>query len=203
MNQKIVEKLTALDEKHWRLIGIGVILLVFALDYFLILRHQIGALTKINPEIETLRTNIERASNQVARLPNYQDQLDALTLDVGDLRKTFLSKDQISLLLEDISLLADKHHLNIEAVLPKTIEMESVLEYETTRYLELPVFIEANGGYHDFGRWLNALEKIEPIWRMDSFTIVSTGNAKVHRIQLAINAIVTEEFDPDAEEGGE
>ncbi|MCA9406954.1 MAG: hypothetical protein KC684_10475, partial [Candidatus Omnitrophica bacterium] len=61
VQEKIREFLEKVDQKQLYYIFGGIVLFVFLLDYFLLMRPQINSLNKINPEIIKLRKQIDDA----------------------------------------------------------------------------------------------------------------------------------------------
>lgn len=200
MKINLEEKVIPFVTQHSRLIFLFFIVVFITIDFFVLMLPQVNTFTEIRPKINLIRSNIEAAQTQINQLPSYNQKAADLSVMIDDLRDRFLMKDDISIFLEKLSRLAMKHNISIESVLPKTIESQNLLDYNTKRFISLPVYVEADGLYHDFGRFLNALEKTPYIWRLKQFTLMSKSANQKHNIQLVMDAIVFEEIDPDEEQ---
>ena len=61
------------------------------------------------------------------------------------------------------------------------------------QYLAVPVKVEASGGYHNFGRFLNQLENEEQFFTIFDFSIIGNNQDTVHHsISLTIKALIFE-----------
>ena len=62
-----------------------------------------------------------------------------------------------------------------------------------TGNFSVPIFMDANGGYHDFGRFLNQLETEEICLSVTDFSIASRQADKSHHaIKMTLDAIIFE-----------
>lgn len=188
----LADKLKNADQKTVYYIFGGILLGVFLLDYFLIMRPQINTLTKLTPEIKEMQGNIERTSTNFLRLDEYKNQIKDMKEKVYALDQGIVPKEGIPLLLEVVSRIALENRIKINQIMPRTDEIEEVLIQGDRRYLSLPILLEAKTGYHALGKFLNDLEASSTYFRPDMFIVSRTQGESLNSIRLTLNAIIYE-----------
>lgn len=190
--EQILAKVKNLDERSRYLLLGGVVVLVFLLDFFVLMRPQFAALSKIHPKIKTVSDNIHRAQNDISNMPGYALQAAQLKEKLEDAGQSVYSKEEIFLILERISLLANQHNVKINSIMPDLQQQEPLVEETDRTYYAVPIVIEAASGYHDFGRFLNAVEQDETALDVDNFSINSSSDTARHALKLTFKALVFE-----------
>ncbi|HLF17454.1 MAG TPA: type 4a pilus biogenesis protein PilO [Candidatus Omnitrophota bacterium] len=190
---KYFVKLQDMDQKNWYYILAGLLVLVFVLDYFTLMKPQLGALSKISPEIKILSDNLKRTKTDIARITEYKDQIQKLKEGFDALRLRVRTKQEVPLVLEKISRIANKNRVKIDQIMPNPLQQKILLEGNDKTYFDLPIIIEARSGYHDFGRFINELENGDIFLKVDGFTIAAMPGSQLNAIQLTLKTIVVEE----------
>lgn len=191
--EKISEKLKNLDEKNRYYIFGGILLCIFLLDYFIVMRPQLGALNKINPEIKLVRDDLKLAQSNIAGLKRFQDQTGELQADLDEINLKVKSREEVPLILETVSRLANESNIKIDQIMPVPEDQELLLESNVVEYYALPISIEGRSSYHNFGKFINSIENANIILNIAEFKIFSTSEKNLHKIALTIHAIVSEE----------
>lgn len=192
LKDKISEKFEKMDDKTLYYIFGGVLLLVFLLDYFVLMRPQLATLTKINPELKILAGDIEKAKTEITKLDQYKKEVSRLEDAIKKENEKVEPREEVPLILEHISRLANTNGVKITQIMPNVIDSEIVLENNDRVYYSLPIDIEAKAGYHNFGRFIDTIEQGEIFLQVKKLTIASTANTKDHSIKLTLDAIVYE-----------
>ncbi len=196
MKAKISEVVSKINEKNRRYIFIGALLFIFLLDYFILMRPQLNTLTKINPEIKLLSQDIEKAQGDIGKLAFYQAEVKRLEGQLAQTSQTIKSKEEVSIILEQISRMANQNNIRIDQIMP-SIESQKVLLDDSKRtYYALPILVQAKSGYHDLGRFMNQLEKNDLFLYVTSFSILTGEDAHAHTLKMNLQAIVFEEKGP-------
>ena len=195
MNKKniledIIARLSKLDTRYHYWMLAGALLFMFLLDYFVLLKPQIDSLSKINPEIQFLSDDFKTAKDNISRVSTYAEELKRLKAQAEELNLKIKSKDDITLVLERISRIANKTHLQINQLTPEIQGQKLVLEKETRQYFLLPIVIEAQGSYHAFGHFLDAVEDDEAFLSVREFVIKATNQMEFQRIKLTLQTII-------------
>ncbi len=191
------EKFTNLDEQKKMYVFLGILLLVFVLDYFIIMRTQIKTLSKISPEIEVLSKDLKKTKNDLLRLNQYRKDVRKSSDEVEDLNERIRSREEVPLILEHISRIANDNGVVINQIIPDTKDQELLLENEEREYYALPINLEAKGAYHNVGRFLNSIENNEAYINVGKFSITSKIGKKKHAVQLTFKAIVFENVEKE------
>ncbi|MCK5580856.1 MAG: type 4a pilus biogenesis protein PilO [Candidatus Omnitrophica bacterium] len=192
--EKIHDVVDGLNEKSpFLIIGI-VAVIVLCVDYFGVMQFQLGTLKSLNEKIETVTQDLQSAEISILREPQYKAEMEKLNLRFKDIRRNIKSKEEIPLIMENISRIANKYNVRIEQIMPDTYNEEEILENEDGVYSLLPIVVEVSSGYHEFGRFLNAIECEWDFLRIPMFSIVAKANEQTwHAMKLTINAIILEE----------
>ncbi len=187
------EQLKNADQKTIYYIFGGVLLFIFLLDYFVIMRPQINTLTKLTPEISEMKGNVERTETNLLRLNDYRAQIKDFKNKVAQLGESVSAREEVPLLLEKISRMALENGVKINQIMPRPDSQELVLEQNDRDYYTLPVSVEAKSSYHAFGRFLNEIENDDMFFKPQAFVIAKGNSGRNNSIKLIIEAIVYEE----------
>jgi len=182
-----------LDEKSLYGIFAGILVFVFLVYYFLFLGPQLASLSKITPEIKLKAEEIRSAKNDIKRVNDYKKQLEELQAKLAEVNVKVKSKYEFPVILENISKVALASGVKIDQIMPNPHDQELLLENKETKYFSFPILVEARSSYHNFGRFLNRIEKEDMILNVGTFTISSSNNSKNHTIKMTLKAIVFED----------
>lgn len=196
MKVKISEFISKIDEKNRHFFLIGALLLIFLLDYFILMRPQLVTLTKVTPEIKLLSQDLGKAREDIQKLSFYQGEVKRLESQVAQISQTIKSREEVSIILEQISRMANQNNIKIDQIMPSIEGQKVLLEDKNRTYYSLPILVQASSGYHNFGRFLNQLEKNDLFLYVTSFSIISGEDARAHALKMNLQAIVFEEKGP-------
>lgn len=188
------EKLNALiekiDEKNRYYIFVGLLLFVFLIDYFILMRPQLSALSKIGPEIKLLSDDFKRAKDDLKKIDFYKAEVERFRLKSNEMQARVKYRGEIPLVLERISKIAMQNHIKIEQIIPQAGNQKLLLDGKDKKFYRVPITIDARGKYHDLGRFLNAIEQDRLAMFPLSFSVISGGENKSHIVKLTLGAIV-------------
>lgn len=192
-NETVAKLLEKVNEKNFYYIFGGVLLCIFLLDYFILMRPQLNALAKINPEIKTIQDDLKKAESDIENKSGYEKQISSLSGQLDEIQLKVRPREEVPLILERISMLANKNNIRIDQIMPASEDMEIVLDNNERTYYSLPILIDAKGSYHNFGRFLNDVEYTDIYIRMGTFNISSVRGTRMHSIKLMLEAMVFDE----------
>ena len=191
---KVVAKLQDMDQKNWYYVFAAIIVLILIADYFLLMKPQLGTLSKMNPEIKILSDNLKRTKTDITRITQYKTQVQDLKHQVDQLRLRVRTKQEVPFIIEKISRMAHKNDFKIDQIMPNTLQENVLLEEHAERtYFDLPILIEARSTYHDFGRFINALESDDTFFKVDEFTVAAMAGSRLNAVKMTLKTIVYEE----------
>lgn len=176
-------------EKQKLLILFGIIgVAAFVVYYNLLLRPQFATFIVSNREFHAVKRRVRSARALIANEQRIKKQYENFKSQSGELEKRLFSQDEISSLLQDFSGIADFSGVKILKIKPLE-SLDDVYENETGQglYSKLPILIEAKAGYHQLGVFINKIEDMERVIRIDGLDI--RGNSREprhHEISLSL-----------------
>ncbi|MBI3318313.1 MAG: type 4a pilus biogenesis protein PilO [Candidatus Omnitrophica bacterium] len=151
------------QEQRKILIALGGALAVLAWLILVLIPVQ-SSLAGIRPQVIDLKDQLGSLRQGLNQLPAMEEELKRLFAEY-ELPATNLSpEEQLPQLLENIAQLARASQVRLVAVKPKADL--SLLAPGPSGYLELPVQMEASGGYHAIGSFLDAMERSKSLVRV-------------------------------------
>ena len=135
--------------------------------YFLV-KDKLPILEKIEKEEFELRGKYEAKYLIAANLEAYEEQLERLKLDFQKVVKSLPTNNETPGLLDDITLVGTSSGLTFKGI---NWQKEIPKEF----YTELPIRIEVNGNYHEFGEFLSEVASLPRIVTVHDFEMESAG----------------------------
>ena len=170
----------------WVLVLFSVILL----GHYLHLNELQVELDRAVVKEEDLKKDYGIKAFKAANLETYRQQMDEMEKSFGSLLKQLPSDTEVPGLLEDITHTGLGTGLEI-----KLIQLQP--ERRASFYIELPINIQVEGGYHDFGAFVSGVASLPRIVTLHDFSVTPNG-AKAGLLNMTIQA-KTYRYD-DAEE---
>ncbi len=190
---KLLNKLPQADEKNKKFILGGILLFIFLIYYFVIMQPQLSTLRTLNPEIMLITQDLKKIETDVTQMAQYRKQVEVLQKKVDQVGGGIKTKEDVPRILEQISRMANKYRIRIDQIMPLVENQEVLLKNNDGKYMALPIAIDCQGGYHDFGRFVNDIEQNNASLKVDRFTITAnTQDMLKHSIKLTLNAILLE-----------
>jgi len=174
-----------LNKKDIICVGIYVLL---AFDLLLVVPLQIRSVLGNNVSLHKVKVRISQYNRDKADGDDFLKEKERLSRDILSLQGRIIPRRDVSSVSAYISSKAKDNNVDIFEVTAGTEE-----EYKNSggnRYYYLPLKIEAESGYHDLGRFLNALSMGE--YYLDTEEILVQGNAPYHKTGLIISILLKE-----------
>ncbi len=153
------------------------IVVVFALTYYLKVKDLNAQLDRVVAEESSLRQTFETKSFQAANLEEYRAQMIEMEKSFGALLSRLPSDTEVPGLLEDIDARGSESGLDINSI---RLESEQQSEY----YVELPISIDVEGGYHDLGTFVSGVAGMPRIVTLHDFTIARQQDSGTLTMQI-------------------
>lgn len=169
----------------WPLAGRLVVLLLIAAVivggfYYVTISDQYGQLEFAANREKELFTQFERKSFEAANLDAYREQLAEMEETFGALLQQLPKDTEVPGLLEDIDEYGRGSGLTIQKI---ALEGEQVGEF----YVELPIRIEVQGGYHEFGAFISGIAGMPRIVTLHDFDIQASRDSNA-LLNMVVNA---------------
>lgn len=125
----------------------------------------------------TLRSTFEKRSFEAANLDAYKAQMEEMRVTFDSLLSRLPAKTEVPGLLEDIGTRGSESGLtNINI----NFKPDIIAEY----YIEVPISISADGGYHDMGGFVSGVAGMPRIVTLHDFSITGTKESKTLSMQI-------------------
>lgn len=194
------------------LAGIGVVVFVFALIQFVTV-PSLRKLGELSAETGKLRENIRKSQSLIANKAQMDIRLAALQQKVRDYKAALPPYSDMPDILQDISDIASESKVKITKIEPLKAEQqqgaaapangsgkpqEKAISGKTELlYTEMPIKIEARGGYHALGKFINDIENAKNIMAIGDLEISANSDDMYnHGVRLLIVAYISREEAP-------
>jgi type IV pilus assembly protein PilO len=148
------------------LCGLGAVLGVVVLGWFLYLSGQQEEITLGEQQEEKLRSEYQNKVRQAINLDNLRKQKEQVGEYVATLEKQLPSKAEMDALLSDINQAGLGRGLQFELFKPGQV---LVKDY----YAELPINIKISGHYHDVGAFTSDIANLPRIVTLNNLNLVA------------------------------
>jgi type IV pilus assembly protein PilO len=140
--------------------------LVFAGIYYFKIRDLNMQLAGVEAKEQSLRQTYTSKSFEAANLEAYKAQMEEMKVTFDSLLSRLPAKTEVPGLLEDIGTRGSESGLTINSV---AIQPDVIAEY----YIEVPIAIDVQGGYHDMGGFVSGVAGMPRIVTLHDFTIAT------------------------------
>lgn len=177
INEVDVEKIGVWPLPIKILVCIALAAVVFAGTYYFKIKDLNEQLQRAANQETTLRRNFEQKSFQASNLAAYREQMEEMEKSFGALLSRLPSDTEVPGLLEDIDARGSESGLTINSI---RLEAERQAEY----YVELPISIDVEGGYHDLGGFVSGVAGMPRIVTLHDYTIQSRPGSSELAMQI-------------------
>jgi type IV pilus assembly protein PilO len=153
------------------------VIVIFALTYYLKISDLNDELDVVNAKEVSLRQTYETKSFEAANLDAYRDQMADMDKTFKSLLSRLPSDAQVPGLLDDIGARGRESGLTINAT---TMEGDRAAEF----YIEVPFRINVDGGYHDMAGFISGIASMPRIVTLHNYTITKKS-AGILNMQIA------------------
>ncbi|XOV79694.1 MAG: type 4a pilus biogenesis protein PilO [Aestuariibacter sp.] len=154
------------------------------LTFYLMINEKLPVLEKAQDREQELKQSYRSKYGLASNLEAYQQQLEQLQLDFAKLVESLPTSNETPGLLDDITLVGTTSGLTF-----KLLDWQKDIPKEF--YTELPIRIEVEGRYHDFGEFLAKIASLPRIVTVHDFELYGEGQdlqfkmqAKTYRTSL-------------------
>ena len=134
------------------------------LGYYFVISDQLNQLEAAAKNETQLRLDYQSKYRLADNLAAYQQQIQQLKLQLGQMLKKLPATHETPGLLDDITFIATTAGLRIKAI-------KWGDEVELEFYTELPLFIDVTGSFHQFGQFVSDVAKLPRIVSLHEFDI--------------------------------
>jgi len=159
------------------LLLIVVFSLVLAGTYYFHVKDLGVQLEQSKAQEVKLKNNFEQKAFQAANLEAYRIQMAEVEKLFSALLAQLPSDTEVPGLLEDITEIGHGASLNISSI---TLQPERAAEF----YVELPIKIVAEGGYHDVGAFVSGVAGLPRIVTLHDYSLSAKGSGGLLALEI-------------------
>lgn len=190
---KVLETFNKIDVRTRYYLFAAFLAVVFVLDIVVFMGPQIRSMNKVGAENRKLLEDIKLAKSEIGKIETYRSNVKDLQTEVQKVGFKIKLKEEVPLILERISQIATSNDIKIDQIMPTAQAQETIIENNERRFSYLPIVIEAKGGYHNVGRFINQLELDEIFLKLSTFSMSYSTDPRYHKIKMTFNSIISED----------
>ncbi|MBY6187826.1 type 4a pilus biogenesis protein PilO [Marinobacter hydrocarbonoclasticus] len=149
--------------------GVLLAILVGVGGYFLVIKDSLDTLRNLESKEATLRANFEAKYRLAANLPRYRQQLDQMRDQFQEMLGMLPTQSEMPGLLDDVTFLATDANLRITS-------LNWLPEQSKEFYVELPIEMKIQGGYHEFGQFSAGVANLPRIVSLHDFVMTTAAD---------------------------
>lgn len=138
-------------------------------------------LDKQRAEELTLREQFSTKAYQAANLEAYREQMKEMEVSFGALLRQLPSDTEVPGLLEDITRTGLASGLEFS-------EIKLLPEVQQQFYIELPIQIVVEGGYHDLATFVSGVSSLPRIVTLHDFEVQPVSKGEPSRLRMSVLA---------------
>ncbi|MDP8259739.1 MAG: type 4a pilus biogenesis protein PilO [Candidatus Gygaella obscura] len=190
--KKILDFYAKIDFKYKDLTVIIVVaLLVIVFDYSLVLSRQMRLLGSLNKKATEYRQKLSLADDSTSRVESFQTRRRSLKEKAEQFTKEIITETQISGLIEDIEQCAKDEFVKVSYIKPMNLVRSLKSTSSEYTFSTLGMHIEAVAGYHQFGKFINRLERLNSFITVKELNIKASATSNLrHNIKFLLNIFV-------------
>lgn len=156
-------------------VAIFCVVVVGAICYYAIISSKLPQLDRAKNKESELRTTFESKNRIAVNLQAYEQQLVRMQSDFSSMLKTLPTSNETPGLLDDITYVGTDAGLSFKLL---NWQQENPKEF----YTELPIQLEVEGTYHEFGLFTSNIANLPRIVTLHDFDI--TNNRGVLSLKM-------------------
>ncbi len=149
--------------------------------YWFLSKDQLASLDREQRQEKVLKAEFEQKQAKVVNVDKYKQQLEEMKQSFGAMLRQLPNKTEVASLLVDVSQTGLAAGLEFELFKPGG-------EISREFYAELPIQVEVQGGYHQFGNFVSGLAALPRIVTIHDVEITPRGRGKDGLPILAMKA---------------
>ncbi|MDP2938777.1 MAG: type 4a pilus biogenesis protein PilO [Candidatus Omnitrophota bacterium] len=178
-------------ERHKNLIIALFLILLFILDFTLLMGPQIRILRKIGAKVLVLSSDLRKAKKDIASQKEFKDKLTLLKGKIEEIGASVKPEEELPSILDTISRTANRTSVKITQLKPLKEERTVVLKTGKTLFYQIPVLIDVRCGYHELGKFLNELERGDLFLKIIALEVTTNQDDILHHlVRLTIQLFV-------------
>lgn len=160
-----------------------VFILTLGAGYWFYISDITDTLAQEEQKEQTLKQEFETKARQASNLKEYTEQMALMQTSFEALLKQLPADTEVPGLLEDITSAGLKSGLEFD-------QIRLLPEVSSQFYVELPIQVRVEGGYHELATFISVLSSLPRIVTVHDFTIKPTTNKGASGSKLAMDVVL-------------
>ncbi len=156
----------------------GMLFLIAFITYMIPVKQKISEIEAAEREEASLLETYRQKESKARHLDEYKNQIAQMEVEFNSLLEQLPKETRVSELVKGINMTGLGSGILFEKI---TVKPELEKEY----FIEQPIQIEANGGYHQFGEFVSGLASLARIISIHDFSVDSPIKKKITEETLA------------------
>ncbi len=174
--------------------GVGALVILWVYVVYLV-QPLIAHMSSVAGDVRTARTTLKALEDATAHETSLREQYHQMSESVAALRSTLPGEEELPAMIEFLSGLANQTSVRIQTIFPQRSlqglgdTAKGGLPSSPVVYQEIPIQIDALGGYHQLGAFLNLVEASnKPIQLASLHIVANRRESKRHLIKLVLRS---------------
>ncbi len=151
---------------------LAMLFVIAFVTYMIPVKKKISQIEAAEREEESLLQAYREKESKARHLDEYKNQIAQMEVEFNSLLERLPKETRVSELVKGINMTGLGSGIRFEKI---TVKPELQQEY----FIEQPIEIEANGGYHQFGEFISGLASLARIISVHDFTVKSPVDKKI------------------------
>lgn len=168
--------IVSLDKKKIILVFISALIIVY-IDSSLIIKMQGKGIKKVQERVAKVKNDIETLNRDLSAMHDLESKSAEIKNEAVLRAKKIIIEEEIPLLLQDVSNIANKHNVKIMQVSPfKDPKAKDQIFFGKEKLKTVVITLDLMCDYHSFGGFINDLDNSEQFMAIQEMRI--TANPK-------------------------
>jgi type IV pilus assembly protein PilO len=147
-------------------------------------RARAQEISELRAEYETLSADVMKAKQTASRLPQVQEEYDALAGEWEEAKNLLPTQKEMAQLLSQVTVAGQRAGVEFLLFEPKPATPRDI-------YLENPIEVGVQGGYHEIGKFLGRLSNLPRIINVGAVDMKSVTNPADNALPDFVEASMT------------
>lgn len=190
------EQILPLLQKNLQSFFGGAVFLIVLLYFFVGMLPQLAHLGTINAQLKQKKEEINQAKADISKHSFYESELNKAIEENKRTAIKIVTQEEIPALLEGISRIAVLHRIKIDQIEAIKTTPQVLQSNKLGKFYVFPVRVQAKGGYHDIGKFVDKLEKDSFFKSIGGLSILHNKEDPTrHLLTMTVNSVILEKGD--------
>ena len=180
------------DEQRKLLIIAASAIVLLIVDIMFIVSPLMNKNADLKRQVVVVKAKLIELQKKINLADAAKKRSEELRAELATYEKRFPREEEIPLFLEDLSKVAVASGIDISAIKPVTkAGLQAPPDAFMNLFHKIPIEISAKAGYHQIGRFINSLEKLERFIEIKDIQISQdTTTPRRHQLKLVISTCI-------------